>query len=381
MKIEQWIFTLAYGWNFDEYDKTNFDPQVVLCFIAEKLLTNTEALNSLQSRYLNADIVYVSTAWEIFDETMHEESISVVAIEFEKTPIKLSYKAVENRNNSFKIGTEIVQELAADDLQHIMLFSEWLNVSGMELVRGIETGKSIWITGGLAWDDGAFEHTCVWLNEVCPEKSMVLWIGFYGENIQIGRWSIGWWDAFGQKRIVTKAKDNVIYELDNEPILDLYKKYLWDLAAELPSSGLLFPLEITPPDSKESFVRTLLAVNEEEKSVSFAGDVVEGSTAELMKANFDRLIDGAGKAAEMWAEFVKHPELAILISCVGRKLILKQRTEEELEIIKEVIGDETKIAWFYSYGEIGPNETDMSQCNLHNQTMTLTFFKENLNNA
>lgn len=95
-----------------------------------------------------------------------------------------------------------------------------------------------------------------------------------------------------------------------------------------------------------------------------------------MKANFDRLIDGAVGAAKTSLDILGGPpEFAILISCVGRKLILQQRVEEELEGIRDVFGQQTVTTGFYSYGEISP-AIPGAVCELHNQTMTITAFSE-----
>jgi len=154
---------------------------------------------------------------------------------------------------------------------------------------------------------------------------------------------VGGWDSFGPERLITKSKANVLYELDSQPALEIYKKYLGDYAKDLPGSGLLFPLSIRMKDTDDAIVRTILNVNEEDKSVTFAGNMPEGSYARLMKANFDRLIDGASNAAQnsMKKESQK-PELAILISCVGRKLVLNQRIEEEVEVIRAIYGDKRR---------------------------------------
>jgi hypothetical protein len=120
-----------------------------------------------------------------------------------------------------------------------------------------------------------------------------------------------------------------------------------------------------------------MAIDEENQSMTFAGDMPEGGYARLMKANFDRLIDGAGDAAHATSETLgaSKPELALLISCVGRKLVLKQRVEEEVEGVRDVLGEDTVLAGFYSYGEICPHGA-FTQCELHNQTMTITTFSE-----
>ena len=137
-------------------------------------------------------------------------------------------------------------------------------------------------------------------------------------------------------------------------------------------------LSLLLKDTKTSLVRTILSVNETDGSMTFAGDIPQGEYVRLMKANYDQLIEGANDAAEMSKISLKNsePDLAILISCVGRKLVLKQRVEEELEAVREVIGKDAAITGFYSYGEISPIKPFEQHCELHNQTMTITIFKE-----
>jgi hypothetical protein len=250
------------------------------------------------------------------------------------------------------------------------------------LVQGLidNLPPNVSITGGLVGDGALFKKTLVGLDNVPSEGNIVL-VGFYGESLQISYGSLGGWDSFGPKRIITKSENNVLYELDGKPALDLYKEYLGDQAKDLPSSGLLFPLNLylkTDGGGEAEVVRTLLAVDEKERSMTFAGDLPEGSYVNLMKANFDKLVSGAEEAATQSKEsFIgTEPELAILISCVGRKLVLKDRIEEETEAVRRELGDKTVMTGFYSYGEISPVAPTEKQCKLHNQTMTITTFKE-----
>ncbi|MBT4969775.1 MAG: hypothetical protein HOM80_12280, partial [Bacteroidetes bacterium] len=202
-------------------------------------------------------------------------------------------------------------------------------------------------------------------------------IGFYGEDIKIGYGSLGGWDSFGVERSVTKSEANVLYEIDNTPALSIYKSFLGDQAKDLPASGLLFPLSMRTEADAEPVVRTILAVDEEKQSLTFAGDIPEGSYIKLMKANIDRLITGAEDAAKVSVNPLSGnlPELAILISCVGRKLVLNQMVEEEVEAVQDVVGEQAKLTGFYSYGEIAPF-LEGAKCELHNQTMTITTFQE-----
>jgi len=202
-------------------------------------------------------------------------------------------------------------------------------------------------------------------------------IGLYGDRLKVGYGSFGGWDAFGAERLITHAQGNVLYELDGKSALQLYKMYLGEHARGLPATALLFPLSLRKSKDDEPLVRTILSVDEEKQSMTFAGGLTEGAYARFMKANIDRLVDGASEAATTSYEAIGSttPDLAILISCIGRKLVLKQRIEEEVESVRDVLGARTTLTGFYSYGEISPFAPG-ARCELHNQTMTITTLSE-----
>lgn len=236
--------------------------------------------------------------------------------------------------------------------------------------------EGVTVTGGLSGDGERFEETLVFCDGP-PESGAVAVLGLYGSRLKVGYGSLGGWDPFGPERLITRSKGNILYELDGKSALELYKRYLGDHAKGLPATGLLFPLSLRTKEGEAGLVRTILSIDEEVQSMTFAGDVPEGAYARLMKANFDRLVDGAVGAAKVSYEAIgsSSPDLAILISCVGRKMVLRQRIEEEVEGVREVLGDRTILTGFYSYGEISPF-TPGAKCALHNQTMTITTFSE-----
>ena len=208
---------------------------------------------------------------------------------------------------------------------------------------------------------------------------MVSAVGFYGDHVMVSHGSQGGWDSFGPVRTVTRSEGNVLYELDGKPALALYKTYLGEKAKELPSSGLLFPISLLDTEGgARNVVRTLLSVDHEAQSLTFAGDVPQGAKVQLMKAHFDRLVDGAQNAAEL-ANKQAHKEhpLAIAVSCVGRRLVLGAQTEDELDVVLDTLPESTTMAGFYSYGELSP--VGQGSCDLHNQTMTLTVISERAN--
>jgi len=385
MKIEQKIWTTEGGWQQHGNTLGTAEPQLVLVFGGREELMMEEHLTTLKDSYPTADIVLASTAGEIAGTIVRDNSLSVCAIAILKNKTVVVSGEISEGDFGEAIGTELVKKLDTENLRHIMVFSDGLKVNGTSLVTGIleHLPDTVSVTGGLAGDGADFVKTVTGLNET-PVSGKVVLIGFYGNDINIGYGSLGGWDSFGPLRTITKSDKNVLYELDNKPALTLYKQYLGELADNLPSSGLLFPLNLHMDDDEHgvSVVRTLLAVNEDDQSMTFAGDLPTGKKVNLMKANFDRLVDGAAGAASMSTQSLENsvPELAILISCVGRKLVLKGRVEEETEAVKKTLGgdESTFITGFYSYGEISPVTATEKQCQLHNQTMTITTFRETL---
>ncbi|MEM7296778.1 MAG: FIST N-terminal domain-containing protein [Bacteroidota bacterium] len=375
MRIEQKLWIDQSGWSNVVNHNISSAAQLVLAFGDKEALSVPERFEEIRSFYPNADIVTCSTAGEILDEKVSEGTINVTAIVFEATNVRTHLVSISNSDHSFNAGEKLLDELKSDDLVYTLVISDGHIVNGSELTKALGQNTDSIVTGGLAGDGPNFQSTLVGLNEA-PSEGMIVGVGFYGQNLQVGHAARGGWDPFGPERMVTKSKANVLYELDGKSALDLYKKYLGELADELPGSALLFPLSIKSNGSSP-LVRTVLSVDEEEKSMTFAGDIPQGSIARMMRSNFERLIDGASRAADIsisdFGSF--EPDLALLISCAGRKFALGERVEEEVERVKEVLGDNTVIAGFYSYGEISP-VVSSTKCELHNQTMTITTLKE-----
>jgi hypothetical protein len=377
MKTKQHHF--ANGTWKDHSSDLNADKcQLVLVFGSAGVIVKPEVYQHLRSIYPNANIVFSSTAGEILGDSVFDDSAVATAVELEKTQIRCVKTNIKRHSNSFETGRFLMDQLSGDDLNCVFVISDGTFINGSELVDGFNKNNkfNVPVTGGLAGDAARFEKTFTGVDEV-PSQGNVSAIGFYGKHIRIGHGSLGGWDEFGQERTITRSDKNVLFEIDKKNALDLYKEYLGDYVDELPGSALLFPLSLRLNGADKNLVRTILSINEEEKSMTFAGNLPEGSKVRLMKANFDKIIEASSTAATNTFSNIKDtkPGLAILISCVGRKLILQERTYEELEAAKEILGDDAAITGFYSYGEISPF-SDSTQCELHNQTMTITTFTE-----
>ena len=352
--------------------------QLALIFSSPELLREQSTWDQLRAMYPGTRLVACSTAGEIADTEVLDDSIVCTGIVFEHSRVAVSAVQLGEADSDAKRGELLVARLPPEGLVHLLVLSDGLRVNGSALVEGIvaRLPSGVSVTGGLSGDGALFQRTAVCLDGPEPSEQIVA-IGLYGSRLRVGMGSMGGWDPFGPERRITRSVGNVLYELDGEPALDLYKRYLGDHSASLPASGLLFPLAIRGDGAEDQpVVRTLLAVDEAARTLTFAGDIPIGRRAQLMRANVERLVEGAAGAARISRGATSDsPDLALLISCVGRKLVLKQRTEEEVEAVREILGSKTTLTGFYSYGEISPF-TPAARCELHNQTMTITTLSE-----
>jgi len=346
-----------------------------LIFAASGMAHSPEFLSALKDLPPEVIVLGCSTAGEIFGADVRDGSVSIADVEFERTRLKPVSAKINQTDESFQVGKELAEALNDPDLKGVLVLSDGLTVNGSHLLEGLNSvlDQSVVVTGGLAGDGSAFKSTWVLVDRV-PTAGFVTALGFYGNDVQLHHGSQGGWDIFGPERLITRSEKNVLYEIDNQPALELYKRYLGDKATELPASALLFPIKIWKPGEESgAVVRTILGVNEDDKSMTFAGNIPSGFSAQLMRANFDRLIEGAASAAT--ALGASAPGLSIAISCVGRKLLLGQRIEEEVQAALERMPKGSGQIGFYSYGEISPLVRG-GRCHLHNQTMTLTYISE-----
>lgn len=379
MKLQQLHYTKSV-WHRPN-STPGFDPaacQLVLSFGSPALVSDESIYSYIRQAYPNAVIITGSTAGEILHNDVYDNSIATTAIHLEYTSIQCTKTTVRQHASSYEAGQFLMHSLDKNQLTSVFIISDGTFINGSELVEGINDCNpgNIPVTGGLAGDGERFLKTFVGFNGQTDEGQVTA-IGFYGDRLKVGHGSFGGWDEFGPQRTITKSRKNELYEIDGKKALEFYKEYLGPYKDELPGSSLFFPLSIKQQEtSEEKLVRTILGINEEKSSMVFAGNMPEGNQVRLMKANYDKLIQGSAVAAERAVEYAGYePQLAILISCIGRKLILRERADEEVQAANEVFGKQIFTTGFYSYGEISPMKAN-SNCELHNQTMSVTTLAE-----
>jgi hypothetical protein len=349
----------------------------VFAFGNRARLSEPGTLTALRAAFPGVPLVGCSTAGEIRGTCVLDETLSVTAVRFEHTRVRAIRRSIPDRSRTREAARALGRELVSDDLVSVFLVCDGLRIDGQELVAGLtETvPPRVVVAGGMAADGASFCDTRV-LSEHGVETHAVVAVGFYGSRLQIGHGSATGWDPFGPQRRVTRAAGNVLHELDGQSALAIYKRYLGDHSTCLPQAALSFPLSVSRTRQDPGIVRTVIGIDEAAETMILGAEIDEGSYAQLLRANVDRLVDGASHAARtMRAGAAAQPALALLVSCSGRRLVLRDRVEEEVHAVREILGAQTTLAGFYSYGEIAPPARGAS-CALHNQTMAMVTFAE-----
>ena len=383
MQVTRVEYHTATGWAHALPAELDSPRTLVLAFGAWSLRDKDAPFAELRRAFPHSVLAGCSTAGEIAGAHVHDASVSVAITAFERTTLRAAHTASAGIADSAGAGQRLAEALRADEqgqkLAAVFILSHGVNVNGTELVHGLAAHlpHSVHITGGLAGDDAKFENTWV-LAHGAPVSGVVSAVGLYGDALEVGVGVNGGWQDFGPERLITRAEGAVLYELDGRPALDLYKEFLGDFAAELPGSGLLFPLSVTrrgttaPP-----VVRTLLGIDESARALIFAGDIPQGSVARLMRTTNEQLVQAASAAVDPASGALggTGPALVVSVSCVGRRLLLGERTDEETEAVLEGVPEGSAHVGFYSNGEIASAVLG-APSELHNQTITVTAYRE-----
>ena len=275
-----------------------------------------------------------------------------------------------------RLGAEIRKDATA---RHVLLFLDGLHINGAAFTQGLteRMPRTVTVSGGLASDGVEFKTTGLGVDGPPVERRAVA-ITLSGDSLAIATGSAGGWEPFGPVRVISSADGATVFELDDERALDIYRRYLGDLASELPGSALLFPLALTSRDGATTVVRTILGVDDDAGSMRFAGDMPQGYTVRLMRSTNDSILDGAAFAARAAIAGLQGvaPSALLCVSCIGRRAVLRSRVEEEVEEVSQ-LAQGAVVSGYYSNGEIAPPTGRLDHASLlHNQTMTITAIGE-----
>jgi hypothetical protein len=378
MKTQQLV--LSHFSELDKLDQFDLDsPQLVIVIGAPQFFENEIEIKKIKSKYFkNSIVVGCSSAGEVADHVVLENKLTLTTFTFQNVQIESQTVQIPKMENSFSAGASLMSHFK-NTISAMMIFSPGVDVNGSALIEGLlSTAKTKFpITGGLAGDNARFVKSYT-LHNLTILSNQVVGVSLSGNQLVFKHGIYGGWQSFGITRKVSKSQDNILFELDGEKALTVYKKFLGEEAKNLPASGLLFPFAVLNPDQSESgIIRTILGISESDGSLILAGDVEEGGLLKFMHANTDKLVLGAEQAAncaEVHLNF-REPGATFIVSCIGRKLVMGNRVDEEIEAVAEILPSKAVNFGFYSYGEISPLAGTLD-CKLHNQTMTITYINE-----
>ncbi|MFZ8990538.1 MAG: FIST signal transduction protein, partial [Pseudohongiellaceae bacterium] len=337
MQLETYQYLSGGGWNSPLNEQLDTPSTLVLVFGSPNVRDIEMALGDVSRTFQQSVVMGCSTAGEIFHDLVCDHSLSVAVACFAHTRLKAAGSAIASSEESFFAGQSLVKDLDAPDLRGVIILSEGLVVNGSKLIEAFSplAERGVVVTGGLAGDGSRFDQTWTLCNENAT-RNHVCAVGLYGDAIQISHGSRGGWDIMQSELTVTHAIGNVLYEINDEPALEVYKRLMGDEAAGLPSSGLRYPLALVDDEAEDGYtVRTILAIDEVEQSITFASEIPDEAKAHLMSANFSRLVEGARMAAHdaTTDRDQNVPVLSIAISCLGRRLVLGEGCNEELQTV------------------------------------------------
>lgn len=335
-----------------------------------------EGLQELFATFPQAVIIGCSTSGEIYEDQFHDGALSVGIMQFSSTQLVRHTVNVETIEASCEAGRTLVNGFDQQGLRSLFVLADGMRVDGSSLVEGLNQALNpeVIVTGGMASDNGRFTGTWLLVDNQ-PEFGVVCAVGFYGEHFRTSYASKGGFSRFGMERLVTSCDEqtHTIHTLDNKPALELYKVYMGEHAKKLPNSALQFPWLVIDSDG-DSKIRAIQDANEEEQSVQLFGGVKTGDRVVFMKGSFNYVVAGAQQAVQRLEWPTDTPVMSLTVSCMGRRSVLQDRTDEEVEVVKETLGEGVAQVGFYSYGELSPRTS--GKCGLLNQTMTLTLFWE-----
>lgn len=375
MQIENLLFTNN-NWNNQDDSIKLENVDFVTLFGDTDEFAKPQHYEYFKKRYPNANIIGCSSSGNILGDEINDSSMVATAISFEKASTTLHTLLLDEEDNHVSLLKNMASKIEVKGLRHLFILADGLNINGSNILKAFNSvHPNITKTGGMAGDGERVLRTYVVSNDVA-KQNVVSVLAFYGESLHFGHGTQGGWSPFGTKRVITKSSENTLYEVEGESILDYYERYVGQYSDNIQDAGFRYPLSVKENEESIGVIRTLVSTNKEESSITFAGDIPQGHTIQLMKPNIDSLIDGASDAAKEAKQSSDNPSLALIVSCTGRRIVMDKLIDEELEAIAEELGNKTQLTGFYSYGELAPLHSDVSTCILHNETMTLTVIYE-----
>jgi len=324
----------------------------------------------------NIKIIGTTTDGEIIEGRRLKNNTILSFSIFKNTELTTSFvnlsdiKEKNKFNCSFEAGVELAKQLQpTDKTKGVIIFGDGLTLNGEEFLNGFgSVNNSVLISGGLAGDNANFINTYTFTEQAVLENGVVA-VKFDSDILEINNLYLFGWNGIGKDFEITKSKKNVIFEIDNKPILEIYEKYMGEYVLhKLPKIGVEIPFIIERDNMK--IARAVIGKNK--NKLIFAGNINKGEKVQFGIANISEYKKEAQKMLEC---LNKYPvETIFIYSCMARKNSMKIETERELKRVSEY----SNTSGFFTYGEFfSEKQTDGKfKYHLFNETFTAMFLSE-----
>ena len=344
-----------------------FIPSLAFCFISIELDIE-QIMQEFSSR--NIKLIGASSCGEILFDNK-EEVVSDKGAVITLTDIKPEYFSIQSfsRENqtSVNFGELIGQTIKNNEFPaSAIIVASGLSLDGQALVESAVkvVGNDLVMFGGLAGDDSKFENTVVFDEDTLLENGAKLLL-LNKNKIKVSGIASSGWIGLGADLTVTKSEGNTVYTIDDKPALDVYKEYLNVTDEEMPAIGIEFPLMIKHKNGNTA-LRAVLGINRDDRSLIFAGSVVQGSKVTFSSSPGFEVINKTTSKLQEYYEKDSEADFFILFSCMARHLALGPMVSQEISYAARTW--KAPVIGFFTYGEIGLNS---QHCDFFNQTYTL----------
>jgi hypothetical protein len=359
----------------------NHSPSLLLLLASPTTYDQQQLLNLVKEKYPQTTLIGCSTSGEITNLGPKDNSLCLMAIASDQIRFAAG-KGLGIKTDARQAGRDLAKAIKTQNQDFLpkvaLIFPDGLAGNGADIVRGIQDvfGETFLFAGGSAGDDFLFKKTYEYFERELLSEAVV-GVGLAG-NFSFGIGVRHGWIPIGTSRTVTKAKSNVLYELDHKPAIQIYQdqfgkdKKLISTTEPLARLAITYPLGIVLKDQSECLIRDPITVDAN-GAITCAAEVPEGATVYIMIGGREEAIEAARQAAKMALNHLKGktPKAAILFNCIARKKLLMNKKEEEIEAIKQIIGEEVPLIGFYTYGEQAPLAGQVMTCSFHNETDVL----------
>ena len=277
----------------------NSPHTLVLAFGASELADDPAPFNDLAAAFPDAVLLGCSTSGEIAGTQVHDASISVAVARFEHTALRRAVTEVrESQPIPGDAGARLAGSCRRRACARCSCSATACGVNGTPLVDGLTQNlpPGVAISGGLAGDGSRFVRTWV-LDGGEPAQQRICAVGFYGRAPARRPWL--------RRRLVGLRSRAAHHPLRGQRAVRAGRQAGAGPVQDLPGRSRGRPARHGAAVSAvgaargrrgEPLVRTILGIDEQRRSLTFAGDMPQGGMARLMRANNDRLIESAGQA-------------------------------------------------------------------------------------